>query len=662
MIKRLFFIITLIFSVLFTACSPKSSELLVAEYGKYDITLPEFEEAYAKNVGGFESAKNDSITDYKKFLDLYVNFRMKLRDAEVRGYSRDEDLTNEVESYKRKVGASYVLEKEFVEPQLKKLYDLRKEEVRVSHIMFRSPEINEEKEKLAYAVLDTILAGADFAEMALKYSDDSYSKVNGGDIFWITAGQIVPEFEKASYATNVGEVHNKVVKTRFGYHILKVTERQPRKYKLGARHILMKETAVTDSSSPESAYYKMNEIRNRILNGEDFADMAKEFSEDPGSAQNGGDLGEFQRRKMVAPFDLVAFSSELGELSEVFKTRFGYHMLEVTKIYDYPSFADEKENLRELYKRTTYDSDLAAFIDSLKTDYAFKVNEDMKGKLINFRDTIRLDRGYFDSIMHEELGSQTIFTINNNPVLVDSMISYGIMERSFKSKYINHPGTVNDLINSFSQQRVLEEKALVLDKTNLEFATLMNDYRNGIFIFKLQEDEVWNRLKIDSVETKKFYDETKANYRWKDRVEYMSIFVKSDSLINVVYEKAKAGMEFSTLAEKYTEKPGMKAKKGYSGLVELEKNPEATLAFQLTKEGELSEPKKMVNGWSIIKLLKKDPARVKTYEEAKPEVLSAYQEMLSSKLEKQYVDKLKKLYEPQINYEVLEKAFVNAQN
>ena len=69
---------------------------VVADFGKYEITLDEFEHAYAKNVGGWENAMKQEMTDYKNFLDLYVKFRMKLRDAQVRAYDKDPDLMNEL--------------------------------------------------------------------------------------------------------------------------------------------------------------------------------------------------------------------------------------------------------------------------------------------------------------------------------------------------------------------------------------------------------------------------------------------------------------------------------------------------------------------------------------------------------------------------------------
>ena len=123
---RLLMILAAISLIFFSACSPKHSEIIVAEYGNYNLTMEEFEEAYAKNVGGIEQAKADSVKDYKNFLDLYVNFKMKLRDAQVRGLDNDPSLISEMNDYKKKVGIEYIKEKRIMETGLKSLYEKRR--------------------------------------------------------------------------------------------------------------------------------------------------------------------------------------------------------------------------------------------------------------------------------------------------------------------------------------------------------------------------------------------------------------------------------------------------------------------------------------------------------------------------------------------------------
>lgn len=646
-----------ILSLYLMSCSPKTSEMIVAEFGDYDITLPEFEEAYAKNVGGYENAADDSLKELDRFLDLYVNFRMKLRDAVVRNYPNDPEILNELNTYKKQVGASFITEREILEPGLKEFYDQRAIELRVSHIMFRFKQNEDEVKAQAQKILDSVLAGGNFAEFALKYSEDNFSKVKGGDVFWITAGQIIKEFEDAAYSVKVGEVYPGLVKTRFGYHIIKVTDSQPRRYEIRASHILIRHNPEIDSSDSESPYNKIVSLRERILNGEDFAELAKEYSDDKNSGVNGGDLGFFPRRKMVLPFDTVAFSLNVGEISEPVETRFGWHLIKVTDEKEYPSFEVEKESLREQYTKTRFDDDKKEYISNLKEIYSYSFDDNMMSFIANYKDTIRTDDSYWDSNLHNDFGERSVFKINNHSFTVDSLFAYAISQRNYKNKIVDNSNNLRDVLNKYADQKLLEEKATTLDETDDEFASLMQDYKNGIYIFKLQEEEVWNRLKVDTNEVKKFYERTKENYTLTDRVSYSEILVKDDSTANAIYDQISGGADFNRLAKQYTSRAGFKMKEGFHGIQEIDKDALSKVANSLEKLGDVAKPFKTMKGWSIVKLVEKYPARLKTYEEAKAEAASAYQDMMSKKLEQDYLDRLNKLYEPEVYDEVLQHAF-----
>lgn len=308
------------------------SAQVVAEFGKYEITLDEFEHAYAKNVGGWENAINKDLQEYKNFLDLYVKFKMKLRDAQVRAYDKDEDLMNELKDYQKQVGVSYILEKKINEPGVKQLYDRRKEEFRVSHIMIRPDSLGDEAARLkAQAILDSIKNGQSFENMAMKYSDDKFSGVAGGDIYFITAGLLPYEFEDPMYTLKAGEIYPDVVKTRYGYHLIKVTQRQHRFPKIKASHILIGYHNSEGQIDTAFAKLRADSVLAQLNAGASFEEMALKYSDDPGSKEKGGDLGYFERRMMVKEFDEVAFQMEVGQISDLVQTNFGYHIIKLDR-------------------------------------------------------------------------------------------------------------------------------------------------------------------------------------------------------------------------------------------------------------------------------------------------------------------------------------------
>ncbi len=651
-----FYFTILVVSVIFLAsCTPKHSDIVVAKYSGDVITLGEYESAYIKNAGSIENAQKDSISKLKSFLDLYVNFKMKLRDAKVRGFDKDAALNAELSDYKEKVGSTYLIEKKIIEPGIKQLYDQRKYELRVAHLWVKPDTMSDERAK-AYtqSLIDSIQNGKRFEDMVLKYSADQYSKKTGGDIYYITAGTVVQEFEDAAYATEVGKIYPTPVKTKFGYHIIKVNEKKERIPQIRASHILIDFRVDSTKTDTVATRKQIEDIKNQLKQGADFAELAKKYSEDPGSKENGGDLGFFERRMMVKEFDEAAFNLKKGEVSDVVKTSFGYHLIKVTDIKSFPTFEEDKENLKKIFKRTRYDKIYNDFVSNLKTKYGFKFNNNILAYIVKNNDSTKFGSDYWSREWRKSVKDSTIYSINNKNVTVDTLFSRSEKLADFNNKLMTEK-MLNTAINKDGENAALALESGELEKTDAQFAALMDDYRNGIYIFKLQDDEIWSKVKVDSADLVKFYQANKEKYSWPDRVKYQEIFSKKDSLINSYYDRLEKGESFDSLATKYTERTGYREKAGMFDLIDLS-SPAAKEANKLSS-GNYCKPFKNGNGFSIVRLIAKDPARPKSFEEAKAEVSGQFQESESKRLDSEYIGNLKNLYKPEIFYEKLEQAF-----
>ncbi len=646
-----------VISFMLSSCTKKHSDIVVAKYANQEVKMDEFEKVYAKNAGGVEAAKNDSLNQYKNFLDLYVNFKMKLRDAKVRGYENLPELQNELQEYKDKVAETYLVEKKVVDPALKDLYEKRKYELRISHIMIRPDSISDEKAKaLAENIILRINNGESFEALANQFSADFYSKPYGGDIYYITAGTIIPEFEDAAYKTEVGKIYPEPLQTKYGYHVLKVTEKRERKPQIKASHILIDFKNENGEIDSASAKQFTQTILDSIKTGSDFAEMAKKHSEDPGSGKNGGDLGFFERRMMVKEFDEAAFNLKQDEVSDIVKTNFGYHIIKLTDVKQIPSFEEEKENLRIIHKRSRYDQDYSNYLANLKERFNFKMNEDPLKKIAESSDTLKFGINLEKSGIKNEVENLTLINIENTEVKVDSFFNFVDNNNEFINKPVNL-ASLQNAANKFSEKILLEKAASKLEDEDEQFKSLMDDYRNGIYVFKLQDEEIWSKVKVDTTRLKDFYELNKENYRWQDRVNFSEIFVRKDSLANEIYTMLQNGAEFDSLAMKFTERPNMKNKAGKFGLVPVKSNPSAEEANKLQNPGEYSQVFKSGNGFAIVKLIEKDPARIKTFEEAKTEAASQFQESESKRLENEYIQSLIERYNPKYYYEKLEQAF-----
>lgn len=652
-IKVLFTILT---ALVIYSCSPKNSEIVLAEFGNDEVKMKEFEDAYAKNAGGYEKAKEDSISKLKNFLDLYVNFRMKLRDAMVKGYNKNPELQAELQDYKRRIGVTYYIEKNIVEPGIKELYDKRKYEIRASHIMFRPTLQNEDSVKaFANSVLDSIKHGRSFEEMVRRYSVDQYSKPYNGDIYYFTAGQIPEEFETAAYSTPVGQVYPEVVQTSFGLHILKVTDKKERASMVRASHILIDFRDDSSRVDTVMARARIDSLLQRIKNGESFEELAQKYSEDPGSKQRGGDLDYFERRRMVREFDETAFQLDSGRVSGVVRTNFGYHIIKVTDKKWPGSFEQERESVKNMFQERYYQKEYDILVDSLSKKYNFTVNRQVFDKVLQLSDSLKFSD---ENPRLNEFKDDIIFTYAKKNLSAGEFLKRAGESSSDISNKLIIRDQLEKAADKVKGALVLEEEALRSQSKDTQFSSLMNDYKNGIYIFKLQEDEVWNKINVDSTKLYQYYLDTKEKYVYPDRVAFSEIYSRNDSLIHYYYDLLKSGADFDSLAVHVTEKGDLRRKKGDYGLVNVKGNKLAEEADKLNEKGGITAPLKIDGqGWSIIRLNYKEPSRQKTFEEARAEVSNAYQDLEVKRLEQAYVERLKKRYEPVIHYEDVDKAF-----
>lgn len=648
-----YFSIMVFVLLLLTSCAPKLSETVVAEYGNDKVTLGEFENAYLKSTGDTAQAKKDSLDKYKDFLNLYVVYKMKLNDAADKGYDKRDDLKKEFNDYKKSVGAKLIIEKKIKEPGIKDLYEKRKTEFRVSHILIRPNDTtsDEQAKEKAQMAIDELKKGANWNDMVQKYSDDTYSKKEGGDVYYLRKGTVVPEFENAAMATPVDSVYPKPVKTSFGYHVIKVTDRQPGRYMISAAHILIGfRNADGTTLDKDSARAIAEEVLQKLHNGGDWDELAKQYSSDPGSKDKGGELGFFERRRWIKEFEEVAFKLKVGEISGIVETRYGYHIIKCTGEKPYPPFEEQEKNLRSIFEKDRYQQALTDYIKKLKTEYNYKIDDETVAFIEANNDSIRFNDDYFTSDLRNQAGQKPVITFNAISFNLDSLVSYAKNQRAFAGQLIKGK-SLNDAIDKFSEDALLDEEAMNLDKTDKSFADLMEDYKSGIYIFKLLEDEIWNKINIDSLAVLNYYEKHKDDYWFPERVSYKKINMKDDLVVYKIYEELTKGLDIDSVKAHYP-----KAVVTSSDKVDMASDEVSKKAGEL-KVGEISKPFKVQNSWLIVKLTDKIEPVQKTFEEARTEASGNLQESETKRLEEEYNNYLVEKYKPKYFYENLTNAF-----
>ncbi len=456
------------------------------------IYVSEFKRIYEKNLDQI----NDSEKGIDKNLDLFINYKLKLIEAYKLRLDTSKTYISEYKSYKNQLMTPYLQDEDFKKIMLQEAYDRTVNEVRASHILITPPNKRTKIDttkivKKLDSIKMKLAEGVPFDELAKKISDDPSAKMNGGDLGYFSAFRMVYPFEEAAYKTEVGKV-SKVFKTRFGYHILKVTDKRKSKGAFEVAHILTRDMKGSAKAKIDSVYQKIKE-------GKDFAELAKKYSEDKGSAVNGGVLPRFTSGRMVPSFENEVFKlTKPGEVSKPFKTRYGWHIVKLIKNHPVKTFEELKPQL-EARIRTSNRGKLSIkkLIGDLKSKYKISVNKELLNQVIKDRD--------FEFPEKQEKSS--ILSIENKDIDLLQFLNY-----IKNKKYLS----VENLWEKFEDESVLNYYKDDLENIYPEYKNTLQEYKDGLLLFDLMKSKIWDASQKDDEGLTMYFEKNKSKYKGKE--------------------------------------------------------------------------------------------------------------------------------------------------
>jgi len=518
---KMFSILLIIAIIGLSALNCSRENRTLAELGDEKITLGEFEKQYLKTVGNIDTAKNKPLEDKQQFLNLYINFRLKVKDARERELLNNAEIQKDIEEYKRNYSPTYLVDKEIVESEVKKLYNMKKDEVRASHILIQLPEnASPEDSAAAYQKADTIIQkledGANFEDLAVEYSQDRTVRTNRGDLYYFTGGMTVPEFEDAVYDMRVGQFTKKPVRTMFGLHIVKLTDRKARIESVRISHILIqdKRDSLGNIIDSVETYQKVLDIYNRAKGGESFEELANQFTEDQGSKNQMGDIGYMERRRLAQPLDSVAFNTKVGDISGPIRTPYGWHVVKKTDEKPLASYEKQFENLKNEYKKTQkYKEDYAKFVETLKEKYSYKITDEGMNFLQSKFDTTKTIADYnLDSLFSQTDKEIKLAAYDGGEVEVIDIINHMNINRDYQRMSLNKE-TIVKIINSSAENSLLNKRADDLGiEDDDEYVANLTDYENGLLVFRIDQDELWSKVKVSENDLISYYESNKTKF------------------------------------------------------------------------------------------------------------------------------------------------------
>lgn len=501
--------------------SAKKDPTLMKVDGK-DVTVSEFEYLYNKNNA--QQVDQQSLDSY---LELFTNYRLKVADALNARIDTTQAFVEEFVKYRDDLARPYLSDKEVAEKLKHDAYDHRLRNITVSHIM-----LPRDQRAKADSLREVIVSGkATFEEVARANSIDRPSAEKGGLMGAVQAGRFPYAFEEASFNTPVGEI-SEPVNSGFGWHIIRTETSAPAKGEVKASHILLL-TRGKSAEEAATAKERIDSLYQLIKNGADFAALARQYSEDPGSAAKGGDLGWFGEGMMVQPFDSISFAMEKGAVSEPFLTPFGYHIIYKTDARGVKSYEEMEKDIENEISR-----DYRNFLPVKATLNALAKRT---GSMVS-QSTLEALGGIIDADTADVAGDEVFAYILNS-----DLPAYTIKGKDVKMKDVKgltSPGTMGkaqakafleQAVNAAFENEITEMAMANLEKDNAEYRNLLNEYRDGILLFEISNRKVWDRAAKDEKGLSEYFDAHREKYTWeKPKFKSYIIFASNDSVLEEV--------------------------------------------------------------------------------------------------------------------------------
>jgi len=608
------------------------------------VTKEEFLYVYKKN-------NPDKQNDYSKesleeYLDLYINFKLKVTEARAEKIDTTEKVREELQKYGDQLIKSN-FDKEVLEQAAQKMYAQMQAERLVYHIMLTpDPKEMGKDSTMLMAKLEEIrqraLKGEDFGKLAKEFSVDKSFPDNPGMIGWVIAGQINDKaVEDGIFQTPIGGI-SPVIRSKYGYHVLRIATERPSQGTVTVSHILIKTPKDATPADIAKGKAKIDSIAALIKSdAATFEEMAAKFSEDKGTAGKEGRLEPFTTGKMTHNFQEAAFAlKNVGDISAPIQTSYGWHLIRLIDKQPLGSYADMKDDLKGRIERSPEYAVLRQeFIQKAKTAYGFTEFADAKKEMLGI-----LDSGFVKNTwsMHQAKGMEKpVFTIGTRAYSQLELASYlDINQRITRDKNIEEK--YNKLYNQAVEQTIIEYD---LSQRNVDFRRLLQEYRDGLPLFAMLERKIWSRGSTDTAGLRSYYDVHKTEYMWDERLDATTYTCKD----------AKTAKSVRKLAGKKTSDKDILTKFNKDSVILVSVRSGLYMPGQdsnidkLNKQPGIGEDILNADGSiTFVRLNKIVPPTPKTLEEARGYVISAYQDQL----EKEWISELHNKYPVVINKEV----------
>lgn len=647
-IQKIFLALCLI--TCFSSLAQNAKEVLFSiDSNSFDTD--EFKRIYLKNL---DLVKDDSQKDLNQYLELFIGYKLKVAKAYKLGLQNNSKYQNELSSYRNQLSKSYMNDSKVTNQLIEEAYNRSLKEIKASHILLSVDESIKGADTLVFynkalELKKRIEKGEDFETVALANSQDPSVADNKGNLGYFSAFRMVYPFESAAFKTKVGQISNPI-RTRFGYHLIKVTESRDNKGEVTVAHIMIQNPTDATAEAKQKAKQTIDEIAQKISQGESFDVLAGQFSDDKSSASKGGLLQRFGTGQLSSEaFENVAFSLlNKGDVSQPFESGFGWHIIKLIEKHPVKSFEESKLELESKIKRDERSIIITnTLANKLKEKYKVETNK-LTYQAVEKSVTDAVYSQTWELPKDESLLNKEVLVIQKDKKITAATFVNFIYSQQ-KNKLTTKPikKLVADLYDSWKGEQLIGYYNDNLENEFPEFKNIMSEYRDGLLLFDLMEKEIWEKSKSDTIGLQKYYEANKTKYMWKDRYDVDILSSTDSKVIEAAQKMLQKGKTLDEIKAKFNTdtKVTIMMKSGL-----FEKNYDILDKISGLSKG-ATIPYSDANYFYLVQVNNVKPAGIKDLVDCRSRVTNDYQQ----DLENNWVGNLKKEFSVQVNQAVFEK-------
>ena len=642
--KKSIVLVTLITILVSVFAQPSTDTRTLFTAGSDKVLVNEFQYVYNKNnVNNQADYSEKSLRDY---LNLYENFRLKVKEAEAMKLDTITSLKTELEGYRKQLAKSYLTDREISDKLITEGYERSKGEINASHILVKCDESANPADTLAafkkiMALKKRLDKGEAFEKVAKENSEDPSAKTNEGNIGWFTVFGTIYPFENAVYSLKPGETGAMPVRTEFGYHLVRVNQVRAARGQIHVAHLLIRFPEKATQEQKDSVKKKIDEVYALITSGKlSFDEAVKNNSDDKATRVKGGELqwfGSGTSIRMVPEFEDASFALQKdGDISKPIMTQFGWHIIKRLEKHELPSFSDAKADIKKKVERDTR-SQVAksVLIERIKKENAFSQFPEIKTGFVAQLDS-NIFKGNWKADSALRATNKNLFVLAGKNYTTTDFADY-IEKNSKKRSDKGKDALLNEYYDGFVNSKCLEYEESTLEAKKPEFKNLMKEYKDGILLFELMDRMVWTKAVKDTSGLESFRKNNEQKYMWADRAEAVIFNCNDKKICDDAYKMV--GKKSSAEIKEKLNKDGAKA---HVSIIEGKYEKGAYDVVDKTNWKLGVTPINKINDSSYQFILIKQIAKPepKTLKEAKGYIVSDYQEYL----EKTWLAELRNKY------------------